>query len=74
MPTLHPKVSAGVVAGAITSLVVAELGRRGIQITGDEGASITVLLSFAAGYFMPPGDNGNGNGNAAAPPPILPGG
>ena len=49
----HPKVTAGVVAGALTAVLVSELSRRGIAIAGDEGAAITVLLTFAAGWFAP---------------------
>lgn len=59
MNGLHPKVSAGVVAGAMTSLVVAELGRRGITIAPEEGASLTVLLTLVAGYFVGNGSNGD---------------
>lgn len=54
----HPKVTAGVVAGAITSIVVAEFGRHGIQISGDEGSAITAILSFLAGFLMPSDDAG----------------
>ena len=68
---LHPKMSATVVAGAITSLIVAEFNRRGLSLAPDEAAALTTLLAFIAGYFMPgdtPGGNGNGNGADAAAP------
>ncbi len=73
---IHPKVSAGVVAGALTGLILSELNRRGIPIQPDEAADMTVLISALAGYFMPSGDAGaNGNGAppvaAPLPPPVL---
>jgi hypothetical protein len=50
---LHPKVAGTVVAGALTGLLVAELNRRGVTISPDEAADVTVLISFLAGYFIP---------------------
>jgi hypothetical protein len=64
---LHPKVTAGVVAGAVVSLIVAEATRRGWTIAPDEASALTVLLTFAAGYFVP------SNGADAPPPaPFVP--
>jgi|SRR5216684_2318908 len=54
---LHPKVTAGVVAGALVSLIIAEAKRRGVPIEADEASGITVLLTFLAGFFVP----GNGS-------------
>lgn len=68
---LHPKVSAAVVAGALTSMIVSELNRRGVTIAADEASALTVLLSFVAGWFVPNGDNG-ANGAAPPVPPTLP--
>ena len=56
----HPKITASTFAGALTVIITAEAARRGFSIDGTEGASITVVLSLIAGYFMPSGD---------APPP-----
>ena len=53
---LHPKVTSGVVAGALTTILMSELNRRGITISGAEGSAITVLLSFVAGYLTDSGD------------------
>lgn len=52
----HPKVTAGVLAGALTGIIISELGRRGIQIAADEGSYITVVMTFVAGWFMPSDD------------------
>jgi hypothetical protein len=54
--TLHPKVTAGALAGALTVIITAEAARRGYTIDGTEGASITVVLSLIAGYFVPADD------------------
>lgn len=64
---LHPKVTAGVVAGAVVSLLIAEANRRGYTIASDEASALTVLLTFAAGYFVP--SNGAGGG---PPAPFVP--
>lgn len=64
MAQIHPKVSASVVAGALTGLILSELNRRGITIAPDEAADITVLLSALAAYWMPSGD-----GQVVNPPP-----
>lgn len=53
---IHPRITASALAGALTSIVIAEAGRHGVQIAGDEGSAITVVLSFLAGYFMPSDD------------------
>ncbi len=53
---LHPKVTAGALAGALTVIATAEAARRGYSIDGTEGASITVVLSVIAGFFMPSDD------------------
>ena len=55
--TLAPKVGSSLVAGALTNIIVAECTRRGVTISGDEGAAITTLLMFLAGYFAPHAQN-----------------
>ena len=47
------KITASMVAGALTVIIVAEAQRRGYPIDGTEGASISVVLSAIAGYLMP---------------------
>jgi hypothetical protein len=71
---LHPKVTATVVAGALTGLIISELNRRAISIAPDEAADITVLLSAVAGWFMPSDDGPAPVADApvAAPPPPAP--
>ncbi len=49
----HPKVTASTFAAALTVIIIAEAQRRGYPIDGTEGASVTTVLSLAAGYFMP---------------------
>ena len=51
--TFHPKVTSGALAGALATIITFEANRRGIPIDGGEGAALTVLLSFVAGYFTP---------------------
>ena len=62
--SLHPKVSAAAVAGAVTVIIIAECQRRGISIDATEGASITLILTVLAGYFLPSDD--------VVPPPAAP--
>ena len=50
---VHPKVAGSALAGAITGIIIAEAGRHGYPITGDEGANITVLFSAIAGWLIP---------------------
>jgi hypothetical protein len=50
---LHPKISTSVLAGALTGILIAELGRWGVPIDATEGAHLTLVLSFIAGYFTP---------------------
>lgn len=72
---IHPKITATVVAGSITGLIIAELNRRGIQIQPDEASDITVLLSALAGWFMPadPSDDMPANGGTVVvQPPVVP--
>jgi hypothetical protein len=47
------KITASMVAGALTVIIVAEAQRRGYPIDGTEGASISVVLSAIAGYLIP---------------------
>ena len=72
---IHPKITATVVAGSITGLIIAELNRRGIKIEPDEASDITVLLSALAGWFMPadPSDDMPANGGTVVvQPPVVP--
>lgn len=50
---LHPKISTSVLAGAITGILISELSRWGVQIDAAEGAHLTLVLSFIAGYLSP---------------------
>ena len=62
----HPKMTAGVFAGAAATMIISEANRRGFPIDGTEGAALTVMLAGLAGYFMPSDDP------APPPPPIAP--
>lgn len=53
MATFHPKVTAGALSGALVSMIVAECARRGLTIDGTEASSLTVIVSFLVGYFVP---------------------
>ena len=68
MAALHPKMTAGSLAGALSLVLVTELNRRGITISPEEASSITVILSGLASYFMPGDDNGGGTGGVADTP------
>lgn len=63
----HPKVTAGMFAGAATGILISEASRRGVPIDAGEGANITMLISFAAAWFMPGDDAAS---NSAPNPPI----
>ena len=56
LAAFHPKMTAGVFGGAIATIVIAELNRRGVTIDGTEGASIAVVIAGVCGYFMPNDD------------------
>jgi hypothetical protein len=52
MPT--SKVVAGSGAGLLATVIISELQNRlGIQLTGDEGALITFVISTIAAYVVP---------------------
>ena len=52
------KVAAGGAAGAVTTIIVWILSAAfKIDIPPEIAAAITVVLSFAAGYFIPPAAN-----------------
>ena len=52
----HPKVTAGLLAGAVTTLVVDALARHGVAMSGADGASLAVLFTFVCGYVAPSDD------------------
>ena len=66
---IHQKISASVLAGAVTGIVISECARRGITISGDEGSNITLVLMAAAGFLMPSADQVD---VAPAAPPVAP--
>jgi hypothetical protein len=47
------KVAMGGVAGAITILILAVLGKMGLQFSEIEAAALTVLLTFLVQYLVP---------------------
>lgn len=52
MPT--SKLTAAALAGALTTIIMTEVQRRfGVTIDGNEGAAITTVLMFIAGYLTP---------------------
>lgn len=69
---LHPKVTAGVVAGAIVGLLVSEAKRRGLPIEADEASNLTTLVMFAVAFLVP--SNGNGGADQLPAPPLHPAG
>ena len=72
---LHPKVSSSVVAGAIVSIVMGELSRRGITLSPDEAAGFTALIALVAGFFTPSNDEPDQPAipnPVSAPPPVAP--
>jgi len=49
------KVTAGVIAGALTTILVWVLNKyANVKLTGEISAAITTLLSFAVSYIVPP--------------------
>ena len=54
--SVHSKVTAGALAGALIGILVSEADRRGYRLTGEEAADLTVLVSFIAGFFCPSSD------------------
>lgn len=67
MAIFHPKVTTAALAGALTTIIISELGKHGYPIDGSEGAAIAVVLSFFAGWFTPSG----GADQPAAPAPAA---
>jgi hypothetical protein len=53
MGNLHPRLQAAAIAAYLTTIIIAEAGRRGLPISGDEGSAITGLLALLAGWFQP---------------------
>ena len=48
-----PKVAAGGIAGTVSVLVIFCAQQFGVEIPGDVGAAIGVLVAFAASYIKP---------------------
>lgn len=48
---ISPKVTAGVLAGAVAMLIVGVLGQFGIELDANTAQALSTLLAFAAGYF-----------------------
>ena len=48
-----PKVAAGGLAGAVSVLVIFSAQQFGVEIPGDVGAAIGVIVAFVASYFRP---------------------
>lgn len=69
--SLHPKVANGVIAGAIMTVVTAELSRRGITLAPEEAGGLTVLAGLAIGYWTP-NDDGDGAADQPQEPVPLP--
>lgn len=48
-----PKAASAGIAGALTYIIIRILGGFQIEITGEDGAAITTVVSFLAAYFAP---------------------
>ena len=48
-----PKVAAGGIAGAVSVLVIFAAQQFGVEIPGDVGAAIGVIVAFVASYLKP---------------------
>jgi hypothetical protein len=53
MGNLHPRLQAAALAAYLTTIIIAEAGRRGFPISGDEGSAITGVLALLAGWVQP---------------------
>jgi hypothetical protein len=60
MGNLHPRLQAAALAAYMTTIIIAEAGRRGFPISGDEGSAITGALALLAGWLQPPGGSDGG--------------
>ncbi len=50
------KVTAGALAGAVTTILIAVLGRSGISLSNEVAVAITTVVTFVASYFIPPAE------------------
>ena len=49
--TPHPKVAAGGIAGAVTTVLVFVAAQLGVEVPGEVAAALTTIIGFAAGYL-----------------------
>lgn len=50
MKSIHPKVAAASIAGAVTVVVVFVAEQLGLSVPAEVASALTTILSFAAGY------------------------
>lgn len=53
MKPLHPKVKAGGIAGALTTLIVAVANRAHLNVTAEEAAALVVVITGIFAWFTP---------------------
>lgn len=69
LTSIHPKVSGMALGAALTTIIIAELTRHGIQIAADEGAAVATIIGSLVGYLVPADASGPGNSGDTPPPP-----
>lgn len=50
MKSIHPKVAAGSIAGAVTLIVVFAADQLGVSIPPEVASALTTVFSFIAGF------------------------
>lgn len=50
---INPKVTASLVAGAVTTIIAYLLTLAGVELPNEVQAAITMILVFVAGYLTP---------------------
>lgn len=53
---INPKVTASLVAGAVTTVLAYLLTLAGVDLPNEVQAAITMILVFVAGYMTPAGN------------------